>query len=37
MIVVDLNAWVESVDPRVIVALLGIMGWWMMFLLKSRQ
>ena len=36
MIVVDLNAWVESVDPRV-VALLGIMGWGMTFLLKSRQ
>ena len=37
MIVVDLNAWVESVDPRVIVALLGIMGWGITFLLKSRQ
>ena len=37
MIVVDLNAWVESIDPRVVVALLGIMGWGMTFLLKSRQ
>lgn len=37
MIVVDLNAWVESTDPRVVVALLGIMGWGMIFLLKSRQ
>ena len=37
MIVVDLNAWVESVDPRVVVALLGIMGWGMTFLLESRQ
>ena len=37
MIVVDLNAWVESVNPRVVVALLGIMGWGMTFLLKSRQ
>lgn len=27
MIVVDLNDWVESIDPRVVVALLGIMGW----------
>ena len=37
MIGVDLNAWVESGDPRVVVALLGIMGWGMTFLLKSRQ
>ena len=37
MIAVDLNAWVESVDLRVVVALLGIMGWGMTFLLKSRQ
>ena len=37
MIVVDLNAWVESVDPRIIIASLGVMGWGMAFLLKSRQ
>ena len=27
MIFVDLNAWVESVDPRIIIASLGVMGW----------
>ena len=37
MIVVDLNAWVESVDPRVVVALLGIMGWGLVFHHKGQS
>ena len=27
----------EFIDPHLIIALLGIMGWGMAFLLKSRQ
>ena len=37
MIVVDLNAWVESVDPRIIIASLGIMGWGLVFHHKGQS
>ena len=37
MIVVDLNAWVESVDPRIIIASLGVMGWGLVFHNKGQS
>lgn len=37
MIFVDLNAWVESVDLRIIIASLGVMGWGLVFHHKGQS